>query len=345
MSLIRRIILCLSAAALFIPLAGHAQQTLPDVVKPPGGINLGSTSFYDGFGRIRPGVTVLEYFRWTHDTEIANATGGENPRFIAPRLNLFPDIVQVSAATKWRPFGGSTALSIYFPFVQINASFAPNSPAKLTSYGFGMGDITAGPIFQARPLVRSPKSSLSGRVAGRPPAPETRPWFVYRLQLLLQFPVGAFDTSKNLNPGTGYWAVIPYVAATYLPTRRWEMSTRLHYQYNFQTSRIADPPVIPNLVYKSGQAGQIVYGNFTTSYKLTRRLYAGANSYELYQLNPDKTNGVSVDKARETQAYLGPGGGFDFNENNLLHVNLYLKVEAHNTVAGPSLQVQYIHRF
>jgi hypothetical protein len=341
MLLLRPLLLCLLAEVLLTPSLANA-QTLPDVVKPPGGINLGSTSFYDGFGRLKPGVTVLEYFRWTHANQFNDANGNENPRFIAPRLNVFPDIVQIAATTKWRPLGGATALSIYFPFVQINASFAPNSPVKLTSYGFGMGDITAGPIFQARPLLRSMRSA---NVPGQPLASETRPWFVYRLQLLFQFPVGGFDTHKNLNPGTGYSAVIPYVAATYLPTRRWEMSTRLHYQYNFQTDKIAGPPAVPGLVYKNGQAGQIVYGNFTTSYKLTRRLYLGANSYEVYQLNPDKTNGKSVDHGRETQAYLGPGGGFDFNESNLLHVNLYLKVEAHNTTSGPSLQIQYIHRF
>jgi anthranilate 1,2-dioxygenase (deaminating, decarboxylating) large subunit len=289
---------------------------------------------------------VLEYFRWTHANEIADAKGNENTHFIAPRLNFFPDILQVSVASKWRPFGGGTALSVYFPFVQLNASFAPNSPRTLSSYGFGMGDITLGPIYQSKPFFRSKNgANLAGKKVAQGNAAEPSPFFAYRLQLLFQLPVGGFDTRKNLNPGTGYSAVIPYVGATCLPTRRWEMSTRLHYQYNYSTSRIADPPVIPNLVYKSGQAGQIVYGNFTASYRFTRRLYAGANSYDLYQLNPDKTNGMSVDKARETQAYLGPGGGYDFRENDVLHVNLYLKLEAHNTTSGPALQVQYIHRF
>ena len=37
----------------------------------------------------------------------------------------------------------------------------------------------------------------------------------------------------------------------------------------------------------------------------------GVNAYGLYQLSPDKTNGVNVGGARETQFYLGPGGGYD----------------------------------
>jgi hypothetical protein len=54
---------------------------------------------------------------------------------------------------------------------------------------------------------------------------------------------------------------------------------------------------------------------------------------------------VTVNKARESQFYLGPGGGFDFSRTNTLNVNLYLKVEAHNTASGPALQMLYIHRF
>jgi hypothetical protein len=71
----------------------------------------------------------------------------------------------------------------------------------------------------------------------------------------------------------------------------------------------------------------------------------GVNAYGLYQLSPDKTNGVNVGGARETQFYLGPGGGYDFPRSNTLNVNLYLKMEAHNTASGPSLQLLFIHRF
>jgi hypothetical protein len=130
-----------------------------------------------------------------------------------------------------------------------------------------------------------------------------------------------------------------------MPWRKFELSTRLHYQYNLPTTRIANPPPIPHLIYKNGQAGQLAYANFTGSYRLSRKLYAGANGYGVYQLSPDKTNQMNVGKARETQLYLGPGGGYDFNSGNTLNVNVYLKLEAHNTAGGPSLQVLYIHRF
>ena len=126
---------------------------------------------------------------------------------------------------------------------------------------------------------------------------------------------------------------------------RLEISTRFHYQYNLATTRIPSPPPIPHLVYKSGQAGQLLYDNLTASWKLTHKLYLGTNAYGLYQLTPDRTNGTPVAKARETQFYLGPGGGYNFGKDNSINVNLYLKAEAHNTAAGPQLQLLYIHRF
>jgi hypothetical protein len=335
----------LCAAALAAPL-GVAQAALPDIVKPPSGINLGSTSFYDGFGRLQPGLTVLQYVRWSHNTAIDNAAGVENPLFVAPRINAFPTLTQFIVASPWRPFGGAAGFSILVPIVGIDTSFAPDSPKTLSATGFGIGDVVAGPTYQSKFFTRSESDRPSGAPPPNPPnASKSGPFFAYRFQFLVEMPTGRFNTAKNINSGAGYWAVIPYFAATYLPTRRVEMSTRLHYQYNLPTDKLGNPPLIPHLVYRNGQAGQLVYGNFTGSYRLTRKLYLGANSYAVYQLSPDKTNGINVGHARETQFFLGPGGGYDFSKSNTLNVNLYLKIEAHNTAAGPSLQLLYIHRF
>jgi hypothetical protein len=325
-----------------------AQAALPDVVKPPPSINLGSTSFYDGFGRVKAGVTVLEYFRWSHGTEIADANGGENAKFIAPRIDSFPSLTQLIVASKWHPLGGTAGFSILVPLVEVRASFAADSPKTLSVHGFSLGDIIAGPTFQSRPFLHRPALEGYARTAqGLIPPPRTGPYpyLSYRVQFLVQAPSGGFDRATSINPGSGYWAVIPYLAVTSIPRPRFEMSTRLHYQYNLPTTKIANPPPIPHLVYLNGQAGQLVYGNFTGSYRFTGKLYVGANSYGVYQLSPDKTNGVSVGKARETQFYLGPGGGYDFSNSDTLNVNLYLKLETHNAVSGPSLQMLYIHRF
>jgi|GEM_PF-732155 len=341
-------------AELVAPAEAHlsAQAKLPDVVKPPPSINLGSTSFYDGFGRVNAGFTLLEYLRFSHNTEIDNSDGNENPNFVSPRIESLPLLTQLIVASKWRPFGGAAGLSVLVPLVDVRASFAGNSPKRLLVDQFGLGDIVAGPTYQSKFFFHkaspAPGSSADRSAAeGLAPVPQAEqgPFFAYRVQFLVQIPTGEFHSSVNINPGSGYWAVVPYVAATYLPWRKVEMSTRLHYQYNLPTTKIGNPPPIPHLVYVNGQAGQLVYGNFTGSYRVTRKLYVGANSFGVYQLSPDKTNGVNVGKARETQFYLGPGGGYDFSVKDTLNVNLYLKVEAHNTASGPALQMLYIHRF
>jgi hypothetical protein len=318
----------------------HAQAALPDVVKPPPSINLGSTSFYDGFGRVKPGVTVLQYFRWAHGTEISDIHGNENAKFITPRIDSFPSLTQVIVASRWHPLGGTAGLSILVPLVEVQDSFAADSPKTLSVHGFSVGDIIAGPTFQSKSFIHRAAIESSSETPIEP-----HPYLAYRVQFLMQVPNGGFDPAKSINPGSGYWAVIPYLAVTSIPRQKYELSTRLHYQYNLPTSKIANPPPIPHLVYVNGQAGQLVYANFTGSYRFSRKLYLGANSYGVYQLSPDKTNGIDVSRARETQFYLGPGGGYDFARSDTLNVNLYLKVEAHNAVSGPSLQMLYIHRF
>jgi len=321
-----------------------AQAPLPDVVKPPPGINLGSTSFYDGFGRTKPGVTVLQYFRWSDNTEVSDANGDENASFLNPRIESFPALTQLIVATKWHPFGGAAGFSVLVPLVELHTSFAANSPKGALDNEFGIGDVIAGPTFQSKYFVHAPARNPLKAAASAGSA-EPGPYLAYRAQVLVQIPTGNFNPAKSSNVGSGYWAVAPYLAATYMPSRRIEMSTRLHYQYNLPTTRIANPPPIPNLVYVNGQAGQLVYGNITGSYRLSRKLYFGTNGYGVYQLSPDKTNNINVGHARETQLYLGPGGGYDFSRANTLNVNLYLKLEAHNTASGTSLQLLYIHRF
>jgi hypothetical protein len=338
------LLLTSAAPFLFMQALCLAQAPLPDVVKPPPGINLGSTSFYDGFGRTKAGVTVLQYFRWSDNTEISNASGNENANFIGPRIESFPALTQLIVATKWHPFGGAAGFSALVPLVELHTSFAANSPKGALDNEFGIGDVIAGPTFQSKFFALYPARNLL-RANAVTASAETEPNFVYRAQVLVQIPTGSFSSAKSSNVGSGYWAVVPYVAMTYVPSRRIEMSTRLNYQYNLPTTRIANPPPIPHLAYVNGQAGQLVYGNFTGSYRLTRHFYSGANGYGVYQLSPDKTNNINVGNARETQLYLGPGGGYDISKADTINVNLYLKLEAHNTASGPSLQVLYIHRF
>lgn len=295
------------------------------VTLPPGG-NYGSTSYFDGFGRTTEGFTSLTYGRYEDLTKITDANGDKVPVFSGPHLNIFVLLEQVSYTTDWHPFGGGVAFSVATPIADLNTSFAQGSMVRLKHNGFDIGDTVFGPIYQSK-FYRDAQG---------------RPRFAWRFQFIVLAPTGGLNKNVAVNQGSGQWAVNPYISMTLLPTPKWEISTRFNYQYNFTTSDL-QAPVSPT--YHNGQAGQAIYDNFDSSYRVLPRTYLGINGYFIDQLSPNKTNGVVVPKSRESEVYVGPGGRFAFNAANALNVNLYFPVEARNATVGTTFNFQYIHRF
>ena len=79
----------LIAGLLLSSFTAEAQTAIPpDVVKLPSGIDLGSTSFYDGFGRTDPGWVFLNYPRWNDFTSIKDSNGHNSPLFVDPRIDV-----------------------------------------------------------------------------------------------------------------------------------------------------------------------------------------------------------------------------------------------------------------
>lgn len=303
--------------------------SLPNTVSVPAGGNYGSTSFYDGFGRVTPGFTILEYGTFADINSITDAQGNESPAFKDPSITAYSLLTQISYTTNWHPFGGDgVAFSVATPLVDLNSSFASDSPVKLSNNGFNIGDTVWGPIYQSRYYKDG-----------------DRPDFAWRFQFIVLSPTGGFSRSKNINQSAGYWAINPYIAATYIPIPKLEFSTRFNYQYNFSTSNLASPPPIPGIIYHNGQAGDMIYDNFSTSYTVYHHLDLGINGFFIDQLSPNKTNGQVVGKSRQSEVYIGPGLHYAFSPASLLNVNLYLPVESANASVGPKVNVQFIHRF
>jgi hypothetical protein len=316
MKITRLLLLGISAAA---PIVARA-QSLPDTVAPPKALNLGRTT---------EGWSWLQYGRFEDIDRITDDEGHNAPYFKGTSIPVFSALTQICYASSWQPFGGdAVGFSAAAPLVSLNSSFAANSPVKLNNNGFGIGDLVWGPTYQARIY----------RINGHPA-------FSWRLQFIILSPTGGFNRHDSINQGAGYWAVNPYIAATYLPTAKLEFSTRLHYQYNFKTANIPNPPPIPGLIYSSGQAGQIVYDNFDASYQVAEKIHLGINGYFLDELNADRTNGQIVPHSRESEVYIGPGGRYVFNTINALNVNLYLPVASRNGSPGPQINFQLTHRF
>jgi hypothetical protein len=301
----------------------------PNTLSPPKGLNLGSTSFFDGLGRQSQGWTFVEYGRFEDLSRINGPTGAPNPHFKEPRIAVGVALTQLIYTTDWRPFGGHVAISAALPVVDfVRSDFAADSPVKLTNNGTGIGDLVWGPIFQSKVYMKG-----------------GRPRFVWRAQLIVSSPTGTVNRFKDQNQGTGYWAIDPYLAFSYFPTAKLEVSNRLNYQYDFTGHTFSNPPPIPGFVYASGRAGQLLYDNFAASYAVAPRLNLGIAGYALDQLTPNRTNGIAIAGSREKELYIGPGAHLKIDDTNSLNLNLYLKVISRDAVSGTKVSSQFIHRF
>jgi hypothetical protein len=306
-----------------------AAKAAPNTISPPKGLNLGSTSFFDGFGRQSEGWTLIEYDRYEALDTINGPTGAPNPNFKGEKIDVAVALTQMVYTSAWQPFGGHVSFSAALPVVDyLQSSFAGDSPVKLANNGTGIGDLVWGPIYQSKIYMKS-----------------GRPQFVWRAQMIVSSPTGALDRTNSLNQGVGYWAVNPYVTFSYFPAAKVEVSNRLNYQYNLEGSRFSNPPPIPGLVYRNGQAGQLLYDNFAASYAISSTVNLGVAGYALDQLTPNRTNGLVVPRSRENDLYVGPGAHLKFGKASSINLNAYFKAISNNDVSGPQFNMQFIHPF
>jgi hypothetical protein len=317
----------------------------------PAGINLGGTSFYDGFGRNKGGFTYLAYFQWArvhaiHGTLTAGGDpGADLPVFNDPAIDVFVLINQVAYTVPEGLFGDAAHFGFNFllPLIAFDASFAPPPPypgLELTDNGIGFGDLTLGPFLQFAPI-------LSGG----------RPVFSHRFEVNLVAPIGKFDPGKDLNQSSSFASLIPYWAATVMPLPHLEISARVHWLYNFKTHRPAlgrlygletPPPV------KSAQAGQATWVNFATSYELFGDFSLGANGYYFHQLNLDlwemldgSTNpGLMYNDTGKQKIFaIGPGAMWAPGDHEKFFANFYVQLMVETGPVANVLNLRWVHGF
>lgn len=182
---------CLALSfASFTALASNGPP--PPTVSQPSGINLGGTSFYDGFAG-PPGLSHLTYLKFSSASSIRGNSGKENSAFDDPKISVVTLINQLSYYSP-ETIGGGAHLgwSLLVPVVSLDGDFGDKG-VKLKDNATGMGDITLGPQVQFDPIV-----DVHGR-----------PVFVQRLALDVILPVGKYDAHKDLNPGSNYYSINP----------------------------------------------------------------------------------------------------------------------------------------
>ncbi|MFZ1108941.1 MAG: transporter [Rhodomicrobium sp.] len=295
-----------------------------------GALNLGGTSFYDGFGRLDMGFTFMQYGLYSHVAGLTDINGNFTTPFKQVNFDNFMTLEQVHFTTPWRPFGGAVVLSAAVPLIDFNTTDDP-SGRHFSNNRFGIGDMTWGPGFQSAPIYDG-----------------DRIVFVWRAQMQIISPAGEFNSAKNLNQSSGFWVINPYYAFTWLPAPKFEISGRIHYILNTSTDQFSDPnPAVytTNSGHPYAKASDGWFTNFTSSYEFDSGKFIGVNGYYLHGFGDNEFNGVPLPNTRQEYLFFGPGGRWNIGKADFLNVNFYLPVIARDATPGPRLNFQYIHRF
>lgn len=308
--------------------AGHALAQTPAVTQPAG-LNLGVTSFYDGFSG-GPGWAWQTTLRHSDAKKIADSNGNASPVFNEPRIQSDVLINQFSYAFPQTIMGWRPALMAIVPLVRVDASFGPGPSLK--SGGTGFGDITLDASLQSEPVT----------------SPEGGRLFVQRFAASLILPTGEYKKDVDVNQGSGYASFNPYWAATLFPAPRWEMSWRAHYLYNFKNDSPASsrPQQLNGQSVTNTQAGEAAWINFAASYAVTPDVSIGINGYYFEQLTNHRANGVELADSRERVLGIGPGMMWRISPQKALWVNAYTESMARNRAASDlNLQVRTVFSF
>lgn len=116
-------------------------------------------------------------------------------------------------------------------------------------------------------------------------------------------PAGEYDEDRLANNGLNYWTVATNFSATWMPSRRWELSATLYPEFNFRNK---------DTDYRSGNT---VTFDFVVAHQLLEsmpRLKVGVQGFAFKQLTDDKLNGETVGDGNRGQAFgLGPQVSYD----------------------------------
>ena len=325
----------MTAAMLAAAGAGHAQTLgMQPAVAQPQGINLGGTTFVDGFSRMSPGWTYLGTLRYANGDAIKDGGGANVPVFNDPGMKVTTQVNHFSYTSPINVMGAALGFNVLLPVVSIDTHFGQPG-AALQGSGTSLGDITLGPSLQFKPVM-GPRG----------------PVFVQRLELDVLLPTGKYDEQRDVNQGAGFYSINPYWAATWFPAGGWEVSWRLHYLYNFRNDKPASsaPLAFQGMPVRDTQAGRAAWINFTTSYAIAPGIRAGLNSYYFKQVSDNEINRVSIGNSREQVFGVGPGMVFevarDGGKRDSLWINTFTESKVRNRTRNSwILQARYAYEF
>ena len=280
-------------------------------------VNLGFTSFLDGGPPAGPGFYFTEYGQWYTSDRFTDKNGDKIGPF---KLDAWVSLSQFIYQSNQKVLlGGKWGMDVIVPVVAFDLD--PKS-AGLSDNGGGLGDVLVGPYLQWDPIMG-----------------KDGPVFMHRFEFQMLTPTGRYDRDDALNPGSHFFSIDPYWAATWFILPQWTASWRIHYLWN-------DVNDNPGGGFNTLQAGQAVHLNFATEYEvLPKHLRLGLNGYYLKQVTDTKINGSDVSGRREQVVGIGPGLVWHISQNDHIFFNAYFEFAAENRPEGERYNLRWVHHF
>lgn len=292
------------------------REIFPAAAAERTGLNLGATSFFDGFASMTPGCVFILY---VGRVQFYQLNGPDGDKLLDMELGGTYGTPQLACNSSLKLFTGVLGWNTVAPLSHQESNF-------FSTNGGGLGDVVTGPYIQFPPVMR-----------------EGRPVFSHGFEFDFIAPTGLYSPERTINPGNDYWSLSPFWKATLLPAPQWEISWRLHYLYNF------DHRTYINAAGPGGASvqknGDGVWLNFTGSREVFKDFYFGLNGYWLKQLEADAAPGdVKLPDARQETLYLGPGVHYTIDTKNIVNFNVYYPVVNINAPSGGfHVNFMYVH--
>jgi hypothetical protein len=280
------------------------QVIAQDPKLPP--TNLGLSNMQDGNP---PGTGwYFQQYVQNYQTLTNRGPGGTNAG--GAKINSLLTLSQLAFISNMKVAGGNFGFTILVPVVRLSASNYTGLPPTINPNP--MGDIITGPFIQW-----FNKKLFNMR-------------FSHRLEVDLVSPVGAYESSYMVNPGSHLFTIVPHYTFTIFPTDKFSISMRHHLNYYFdEIGTQAKPGISYNF-------------NYSLEYALNSSLRAEIAGYYLKQLVQDSNNGdyhyyqdnFDIADTREQVFAFGPGLGYVTPSGLFIEIKGMREIDARNRSDG-----------
>jgi hypothetical protein len=283
----------------------------PSVSQPQ--MDLGDTSFLDG--EAGQGALLEIIGEGTAAAYLTDGSGraleGRNKEWSSTVI-IHPAYVSGVAV-----LGGHLGGELLVPFaaVHLNLNQGPS-----TTEG-GVGDITFAPFIQWSNL----------QLLGRP--------LSARLAMQFVAPTGTYSRTRDINMGQNAWQVSPYLAYTWRPTNRWELSGRAIYDWSGRNDR----PALASAA-RGSEAGDQFAMDFAASFAVSQTWRVGLSGYVLRQLSDARLDDEAIVGLRQQAVGLGPGLRWKHGDTSVI-ATVYREFETRNRPEGFNAVLRLLQPF